>query len=73
MKTFHFLSFRDIKMTIMTSFFRIRDDVIKFLKISQDFYPSYIPTKFSIIWLDSEKNFEKFASLIMFSVKHSPH
>ena len=29
MKTFHLLSCCDIKMTIMTSYFRIRDDVIK--------------------------------------------
>ena len=29
MKTFYFLSCRDIKMTIMTSYFWIRDDVIK--------------------------------------------
>ena len=70
MKTFHFLGCRDIKMMIMTSYFRIRDDVIKFLKISQDFYPLCIPTKFQHDLLESEKNFEKFASLIMFLVKH---
>ena len=29
MKTFHFLSCRHIKVTIMTSYFRIKDDVIK--------------------------------------------
>ena len=46
MKTFHFLSCRDIKMTIMTSYFRIRDDVIILFLISQDFYSLYIPTKF---------------------------
>ena len=45
----------------------------QFLKISQDFYPWYIPTKsFSIMWLESEKTFGKFASLIMFLAKHSP-
>ena len=38
MKTFHFQSCLNIKMTIMTSYFRIIDDVINFLLISQDFY-----------------------------------
>ena len=34
----------DIKLTIMTSYFRIGDHVMNFL-ISQDFYPPYIPAK----------------------------
>ena len=46
MKTFHFFSCRDIKMTIMTSYFRISDEAINFFLISQAFYPLYIPTKF---------------------------
>ena len=46
MKTFHFFSCRDIKMMIITSYFQIRDDTIKIILISQEFYPSYIPTKF---------------------------
>ena len=70
MKTLHFFSCRDIKMTIMTSYFQIRD-VFKFLfLISQDFYPSYILTKFEH-HLTRVKKFGKFASLIMFLTKHS--
>ena len=60
MRTFLFLSCRDIKMTIMTSYFRIRDDVIKFAftfyKIST--HPIFLP-RFSIIWLESENFFWK--------------
>ena len=73
MKTLHFRSSYDIKIMIMTSYFRIRDDVIKIvLNFSQDFYPSHIPTKFQndLTWI--RKKFEKFALLIMFLAKHSP-
>ena len=59
METFHFLSCRNIKMTIMTSYIWIRDDVINFLKISQEFYPLCIPTKFQhdVTWI--RKKFRK--------------
>ena len=43
---------------------------LKFHKIST--HCIFLPS-FSIIWLESEKNFETFASLIMFLAKHSPH
>ena len=72
MMTFHFLSCRDIKMTIMTSYFGITDDIIKIFLILQYFYPLHIPTKFQHHLTSSEKIFEKFASLIMFLAKHSP-
>ena len=35
MKTLYFLSCRDIKMTIMMSYFQIRDDVINFLNFTR--------------------------------------
>ena len=62
MKTFRFLSScRDIKMTIMTSYFRIRDDVIKVFKFHKiSTHRIFLPS-FSIIWLESEKKFENLA------------
>ena len=43
----HFSWCRDTsKMTIMTSYHQIEDDIIKILAIWKDLYPSYIPTKF---------------------------
>ena len=53
METFHFFSFPEIKMTIMTSYFRIKDDVISIFQIAEDFYSSYIPAKFQhhLTWI----------------------
>ena len=59
MTTFHFLCCRDIKMTIMTSYVGTRDDVINFFLISQDFYPSHIPTKCQHHLTRFRKNFWK--------------
>ena len=68
----HCFSCRYIKMTIMTSYFRIGDDTIKIL-IPQDFYPSYIPTKFQHhLDLNQKKIIKKVSSLIMFLAEHSP-
>ena len=72
MTTFHFLSCHDIKMKIMTSYFGIKDDVSNFFKFHKISICRICLPSFSIIWLDSEKIFEKFASLIMFLAKHSP-
>ena len=61
MKTSHFLSCWDIKTMIMTSYFRIRDDVINFFKFHKiSTHRIFLPS-FSMIWLESENNFEKFA------------
>ena len=65
MKTFHFLSCPNIKMTIMTLYFRIRDNVINFFKFHKISTHCILPPSFSMIWLESEKIFEKFAFLIM--------
>ena len=71
MTTFHFLSCRDIKITIMTSYFGIRDKGIFFF-ISQDFYPLRIPTKFQHHLTRFRKKKLKNLPLIMFLAKHSP-
>ena len=56
----------------MTSYFRIKDDVINSLKISQDFCPFYIPTKSQHDPDLNQEKKSKFSSLIMFLAKHSP-
>ena len=72
MKTFHFLSCHDIKMTIMTSYFRINDDVIKFIFNFTRFLPIIYSYQVSASSDLNQKQFEKFTFLIMFLAKHSP-
>ena len=70
-KNFDFFSCHNIKITIIRSYFQIRDDVI--IKNSQDFYRSYIPTKFQHHL--SHLNGEKFWKTCLFDhvlAKHSP-
>ena len=70
MNTFLFLSCCEIEMTIMTSYFRISDDVINFLFHKISTHCVFLPS-FSISWLDSKKRSEKIAFLIKFLAKHS--
>ena len=65
MKIFHFSSCHDIKMTIMTPYFRIRDDDINFFKFHKIF-PTVYSNQVSASSHLNQKIFEKFASLNMF-------
>ena len=59
MKTSHFLSYCDIKMTIMTSYFRIRDDIIKIVLDFTRFLPIAYSYQVSA-WSDlNQKKFSK--------------
>ena len=72
MEAFHFLSCHKIKMTIMTEYFRIRDDVItiffNFTRLLPILYSYHVS---ALSDLNQKKSFEKFAFLIMFLDKHS--
>ena len=73
MKTFHFVSCRGIRMTIMTLYFRIRDHAINFFLNLTRFLPIVYSYQVSTLSeLNKKKIFGKLASLIMFSAKHSP-
>ena len=63
MKTSHFLSCRNIKMTIMTSYFRIRDEVIKiFLNFTR-----FLPITYSYqASASSDLNQKKFWKICLF-------
>ena len=66
------LSCRNIKWRLWRHTFELEmmsSKFLKFLKFSA--HRIFLPS-FSMIWLESEKKNEKFASLIMFSAKHAP-